>query len=1057
MKMPNLSSWALKHQQMVAYLIIVLTLAGIISYVNLGRAEDPDFTVKVMVVRTLWPGATAAEVERELTERIEKKLQETPWVDMLRSASKPGESMIFITLKDYTPKQEVPESWRQVRKKLDDMRHTLPAGVQGPFPNDEFGDVQINIFALTGDGFDLPALRRYADRLALELKRVPDVKKVELIGVQDEKIYIDIAPNRLASLGITPAQIADALQKQNAVSPSGFIETEQERIRLRVSGAFDNVQRVRDTDLLVNGQHFRLGDIAKVSRGLADPPAPRMRVAGQPAIGLGVVMDKGGNVIDLGKNLDATMKRLVAELPSGIELHVVANQPAVVKGSISLFENSLTEAILIVLAVSFISLGWRTGTVVALSIPLVLAITFFLMKVFGIDLQRISLGALVIALGLLVDDAIIAVEMMVVKMEQGWDRFKAATYAYTSTAFPMLTGTLITAAAFTPVGFSKSAASEYTISIFQVVTIALLVSWIVAVVFTPYIGYKLLDQKALIAKAQRHGEDIYDTPFYRRFRALVTWCLRNRWKVIIATVLIFMLSIFAFGKFVQKQFFPSASRLELMVDVWLPQTASLKATEHEVKRIEALLKGDTAVDYYSDYIGNGAPRFFLSLDQQLFADNFAQFVIVTKGLDEREAVKSRLEAEFTKPEYSHLRVRVVRLENGPPIGYPVQFRVMGEDVTTLRGIAEQVATLMQANPHLQNVNFDWNEKVKSVHIEINQERARQLGTSSQEVAQALQGWLNGIALTQYREADQLIDVMWRGGDCTTTATSANTTPDVGQAGVSQSGSSHKERSAGMITCIEKTRSLDALPDIDIPLAGGRHVPLAQVAKLVPAQEEGLIWRRDRLPAMTVRADMSDKMQPATISVELNAKLDELRAKLPTGYRIEMGGSIEESAKGSTAIAAVVPLMLVGVITLLMIQLQSMSRTIIVLLTAPLGLIGVALALLIFQVPFGFVANLGFIALAGMIMRNSVILVDQIRQDEAAGKPSWEAIIGSTVRRFRPITLTAAAAILAMIPLTRQVFWGPMAVSIMGGLIVATLLTCLFLPALYAAWFKVREE
>ncbi|MDD2685036.1 MAG: efflux RND transporter permease subunit [Gallionella sp.] len=1018
MKMPNLSSWALKHQQMVLYLIIVFTVAGILSYINLGRAEDPDFTVKVMVVRTLWPGATAAEVERELTERIEKKLQETPWVDMLRSASKPGESMIFITLKDYTPKQEVPESWRQVRKKLDDIRHTLPAGVQGPFPNDEFGDVQINIFALTGDGFDLPALRRYADRLALELKRVPDVKKVELIGVQDEKIYIDIPPNRLASLGITPVQVADALQKQNAVSPSGFIETEQERIRLRVSGAFDTVQRVRDTDLLVNGQHFRLGDIANVSRGLADPPAPRMRVAGQQAIGIGVVMDKGGNVIDLGKNLDATMKRLVADLPAGIELHVVANQPSVVKGSISLFENSLTEAILIVLAVSFISLGWRTGTVVALSIPLVLVITFFLMKVLGIDLQRISLGALVIALGLLVDDAIIAVEMMVVKMEQGWDRFKAATYAYTSTAFPMLTGTLITAAAFTPVGFSKSAASEYTISIFQVVTIALLVSWIVAVVFTPYIGYKLLDQKALIAKAQRHGEDIYDTPFYRRFRTLVTWCLRNRWKVIIATVLIFMLSIFAFGKFVQKQFFPSASRLELMVDVWLPQTASLKATEHEVKRIEALLKGDTAVDYYSDYIGNGAPRFFLSLDQQLFADNFAQFVIVTKGLDEREAVKSRLEAEFAKPEYSHLRVRVVRLENGPPIGYPVQFRVMGEDVTTLRGIAEQVATLMQANPHLQNVNFDWNEKVKSVHIEVNQERARQLGTSSQEVAQALQGWLNGIALTQYREADQLIDVMWRGGE---------------------------------------TRSLDALPDIDIPLAGGRHVPLAQVAKLVPAQEEGLIWRRDRLPTMTVRADMSDKMQPATISVELNAKLDELRAKLPTGYRIEMGGSIEESAKGSTAIAAVVPLMLVGVITLLMIQLQSMSRTIIVLLTAPLGLIGVALALLVFQVPFGFVANLGFIALAGMIMRNSVILVDQIRQDEAAGKPSWEAIIGSTVRRFRPITLTAAAAILAMIPLTRQVFWGPMAVSIMGGLIVATLLTCLFLPALYAAWFKVREE
>jgi multidrug efflux pump len=1020
-RFPNLSAWALTHQQMVLYLIIVLMTAGAISYFKLGRAEDPDFILKVMVVRTLWPGASAQEVERELTERIEKKLQETPWVDVVQSASKPGESLVFVILKDYTPKPEVPEAWRQVRKKLDDIRHTLPQGVQGPFPNDEFGDVQINVFALTGDGFDLAALRRHAERIALELRRVPDVKRVELIGVQDEKIYIDVTPNRLASLGVTVPQIAEALQKQNAVVPAGFVETESDRIRLRVSGAFDSVERVRDADLLVNGQHLHLGDIAKVSRGLADPPAPQMRVAGQPAIGLGVVMAKGGNVIQLGENLGQAMQKLSGELPAGIDVHVVADQPAVVKGSIRLFENSLTEAMLIVLAVSFLSLGWRTGTVVALSIPLVLAITFFMMKMIGIDLQRISLGALVIALGLLVDDAIIAVEMMVVKMEQGWDRFKAATFAYTSTAFPMLTGTLITAAAFTPVGFSKSAASEYTISIFQVVTIALLTSWIVAVVFTPYIGYRLLDPKALMAKAQKHGEDIYDTPFYLRFRALVEWCLRNRWKVIGATVLIFILSMAAFGKFVQKQFFPSASRLELMVDVWLPQGASLKATGYEVERIEQLLKGDAAVDYYSSYVGNGAPRFFLSLDQQLFADNFGQFVIVTKGLKEREELKQRLEQRFAADDYSHLRVRVVRLENGPPIGYPVQFRVMGDDLGKIREVAEQVAAQMRANEHLQNVNFNWNEKVKSVRVEVHQDKARRMGTSSQEVAQALQGWLNGVALTQYREGDQLIDVVWRGG------------------------------------ADSETRSLDRLPDLDIPLAGGRHVPLAQVAKLVPVQEEGIIWRRNRLPAMTVRADMADKQQPATVSVQLNKQFDELRAKLPYGYRIEMGGSIEESAKGETAIAAVMPLMLVGVITLLMMQLQSFSRTVMVLLTAPLGLIGVALALLVFRVPFGFVANLGFIALAGMIMRNSVILVDQIRQDEASGKTQWEAIIGATVRRFRPIVLTASAAILAMIPLTRQVFWGPMAVSIMGGLVVATLLTCLFLPALYAAWYKVREH
>lgn len=1020
MKGPNLSAWALTHQQMVLYLIIVLTAAGVVSYFNLGRAEDPDFTFKVMAVRTLWPGATALQVENELTEKIEKKLQETPWVDVLRSASKPGESMVFVMLKDYTPKQEVPEAWRQIRKKLDDIQHTLPTGVQGPFPNDEFGDVQINLFALTGDGIDLADLRRYADNIARELKRVADVKRVELIGVQDEKIYLDATPARLASFGITPEQIGAALQQQNALAPSGFVDTTSDRIWLRVTGSFDSVEKIRNTDLLVNGKHLRLGDIVKVSRGLSDPPTPMMHVGGIPAIGIGVIMDKGGNVIQLGEHLDVAMKKIKATLPAGVDVHVVADQPLVVKQSISLFQDSLAEAILIVLAVSFLSLGWRTGTVVALSIPLVLAITFFMMKVFGIDLQRISLGALVIALGLLVDDAIISVEMMVVKMEQGWDRFAAATFAYTSTAFPMLTGTLITAAAFTPVGFSKSAASEYTFSIFAVVTIALLVSWLVAVVFTPYLGYKLLDPAMLVAKAQRHGEDIYDTPFYRRFRVLLIWCLRNRWTVIAATVLLFVLSIAAFNKGVQKQFFPSSSRLELLVDIWLPQGASLKATEHETERIETLLKDDPAVANYSCYIGNSSPRFFLSLDVKLFSDNYAQCVILSKNFKVREELKLRLEHIFTsaKGGFSHIHPHVMRLENGPPVGYPVQFRVSGADIEQVRVIADQVSSLMRANPHLQDVSFDWNEKVKSVRIAVDQDKARALGTSSRDISQALQGWLNGVALTQYREDDQLIDVVWRG--------------------------------AG------NARSLDRLEELDIPLANGRHVPLVQVATLTPVLEEAVIWRRNRQPTMTVQADMADNVQPATASSQLDAQLDTLRATLPPDYHIEMGGSVEESAKGQTAIMAVMPLMLVGVITLLMMQLQSIGRTFIVLLTAPLGLIGVTAALLIFQVPFGFVANLGFIALAGMIMRNSVILVDQIRQDEEDGKTSWEAIVSSTVRRFRPITLTAAAAIMAMIPLTRQVFWGPMAVTIMGGLVVATLLTCLFLPALYAAWYKVKE-
>ena len=1027
MKQLNLSEWALKHPQMVLYLIIIFMIGGVFSFIQLGRAEDPDFTFKVMVVRTLWPGASAEQVEQQLTERIEKKLYETHWVDVLRTASRPGESLIIVILKDFTPKSEVPESWRQVRKKLDDIRHTLPPGVQGPFPNDEFGDVQIKIFALTAHddqaGYGMGDLRREADRLARELRRVPDVKKIELIGVQDEKIYIDVSPARLAAMGLVPTQVFDALQRQNAMVPAGQVETVSDRVRLRVSGPFDSVEALREATLAVGGRTFRLGDIARVTRGLVDPPQPRMRVAGREAVGLGVVMAKGGNVISLGENLSEAMTRLQQNLPAGIDVHVVADQPQIVKTSLNLFVRTLGEAILIVLAVSFLSLGWRTGTVVALSIPLVLAMTFLAMKAFGIDLQRISLGALVISLGLLVDDAIITVEMMVVKMEQGWDRFKAATFAYTSTAFPMLTGTLITAAGFTPVGFAKSGAGEYTFSIFAVVTIALLVSWIVAVVFTPYLGYKLLDPDKLRAISAKHGGDIYDSPFYRRFRDLVVWCLRHRWLVIATTAAIFALSLVAFNTGVQKQFFPAASRPELMVDIWLPQGASLKATEREVRRVEALLGKDQGIASWSSYIGNGAPRFFLSLDQQLFADNFGQMVIVTKGLSEREEVKSKLEAAFDAADgsWSHLRLRVVRLENGPPVGYPVQFRISGEDLTALREGAESISTTMRAHPNLRNVNFDWNDRVKALRVEIDQARARALGVSSQDVALTLQGWLVGATVTQFREDDQLIDVVWRaGGD------------------------------------FADPRTLTRLPDLDIVATSGRHIPLAQVARLIPVLEEGLIWRRDRLPTITVRADVVGSLQPQAASVQVDQQLATLKARLPPGFRIETGGSVEESAKGENSIKAVMPLMVVGVITLLMIQLQSISRTVMVLLTAPLGLIGVTLALLIFQVPFGFVANLGVIALMGMILRNSVILVDQIEQDEADGKSEWEAIVGSTVRRFRPITLTAAAAVLAMIPLTRQVFWGPMAVAIMGGLIVATVLTCLFLPALYAAWFRVKE-
>ncbi|MDP2794843.1 MAG: efflux RND transporter permease subunit [Sulfurisoma sp.] len=1028
MKNINLSEWALEHPSMVLYLIIVLMIGGTLSFLGLGRAEDPDFTFKVMVVRTQWPGATASEVETELTERIEKKLQETPYVDVLKSASRAGESLVFVILKDYTPKAEVPEAWRQARKKLDDIRHTLPVGVQGPFPNDDFGDVYVNIYALTGDGHDMGALRREATRIARELRALPDIKKVDLLGVQDEKIYVEVAPARLAALGIAPAQVAEALAKQNAVAPAGFVETASDRVRLRVSGAFDSVEQIRNADLAVAGRHLKLGDIAEVNRGQADPPNPRMRFQGRDAIGIAVVMGRGGDVIKLGDNLKSNIERLARDLPLGMEVATVADQPNIVRISLKLFMQSLAEALIIVLAVSFLSLGFRTGLVVALSIPLVLAMTFLLMKAFAIDLHRISLGALIIALGLLVDDAIIAVEMMVVKIEQGWDKFRAGTFAYTSTAFPMLTGTLITAAAFTPVGFAKSGAGEYTFAIFAVVTIALLTSWLVAVVFVPYIGYKLLDEKALRKYGEDHHGDVYDTPFYRRFRALLVWCLRNRWKTIAITVIAFVLGIVAFATGVQKQFFPPSNRPELLVDLWLPQGGSLKATETAVKRVEALLAADDVKDKvanHASYIGNGAPRFYLPLDQQLFNDNFGQLVIVTQGLDERELVRSRLLAAFESPDgsWTHLRARVQRLENGPPVGYPVVFRVVGENVDMLRKIAFDVATVMRANPNVQDVHLDWNEKAKSVRVAIDQDRARLLGVSSQDVAQVLQAHQVGATLTQYREGDQLIDIVWRapGG---------------------------KDADRG---------KLDRLADLPVP-AGGKWVPLAQVAKLEPVLEEGIIWRRDRLPAIQVRADLANPdVTGPTASLQIDPRLDAIRKALPPGYRVEIGGTIEESAKNENALKAVVPLMIVGVITLLMMQLQSMRRTAMALLTAPLGLIGVALALMALQKPFGFVANLGVIALLGMILRNSVILLDQIEQDEAAGKSTWEAIVGSAVRRFRPIMLTAAAAVLAMIPLSRQIFWGPMAVAIMGGLIVATALTLLFLPALYAAWYRVKEE
>ena len=1019
----NLSGWALKHRGLVLYFMLALSVTGIASYDKLGQSEDPPFTFKVMVVRTNWPGATAHEVAEQITDRIEKKLQEAPYVDVIRSYSKPGESLVMFLAKDSAPASAIPEIWYQVRKKIGDIRQTLPAGIQGPYFNDEFGDTFGNIYALTGDGFDYAQLKQYADRIRLELLRVPGVAKVEFFGEQEEKVFIEISNAKLANLGINPQAIFTVLQQENALAPSGVFDTASDKIFLRVSGDFSSIEAIREISLRANGRLIRLGDIARIHRGYADPPVSKMRFKGREAFGIGVSMSKGGDIIALGERLEAASVRIQAGLPVGIDLHQVSNQPDSVRRSIGEFARSLAEAVIIVLAVSLLSLGLRTGIVVALSIPLVLSITFLFMSLFDIGLHKISLGALIISLGLLVDDAIIAVEMMARKMEEGWDRVRAASFAYTSTAMPMLTGTLVTAAGFLPIATAASSTGEYTRSIFQVTVIALLVSWVAAVVFVPLIGFKLLPD---FSKKKGHvnpddaEKALYDTPFFRRFRALVDWCVAQRKTVIAVTVGMFALSVFAFG-FVQQQFFPDSTRLELLVDMRLPEGSSYAATETAVKKLEAILDKEQVgktIDNYVSYVGIGSPRFYLPLDQQLANTNFAQFVILARGQSEREELRSRLIRLFEE-DFPGLRASINRLENGPPVGFPVQFRVSGEDIATVRGLADQVAAVMRANSNLQNVQFDWDAPAKVVKLDIDQAKARVLGISSQELAGFLSTSLNGFSVTYFRERDKLVEVLLRGAD-------------------------------------EERARLSMLANLSVPTPSGKPVALSQIATISYGFEEGIIWRRNRLPTVTVRANVYGKIQAPAVTAQIEPRLADIHAALPPGYLLETGGAVEDSAKGGKSVAAGVPLFLVVVFTVLMVQLQSFQRVLLVVLTAPLGLIGVTIALLVFNVPFGFVAMLGTIALSGMIMRNSVILVDQIEQDIAAGSPPWIAIVDSTVRRFRPIVLTAAAAVLAMIPLTRSAFFGPMAVAIMGGLIVATALTLLFLPALYAAWFRVKR-
>ena len=1034
----NLSEWALKNKGIILYFMLLLGIVGVMSYSKLSQSEDPPFTFKVMVVQTYWPGATAQEVATLVTDRIEKELMTTGQYENIRAYSRPGESMVTFIAKDSYRSEQIPDVWYNVRKKVNDIRHQLPNGVQGPFFNDEFGDTFGNIYVLTGKDFDYAVMKEYADRLQLQLQRVKDVSKVNLVGLQDQKIWIELSNTKAVQLGVPVTAIQEAIQKQNDMAGAGFFETGTDRIQIRVSGHLHSVDDLKKMPLLVGDKTIQLGDVAEVYRGFSEPAQPRMRFMGENGIGIAVSMRKGGDIIALGKNLETEFNSLQKSLPLGMKLQKVSDQPVAVQRSIQEFLKVLAEAVIIVLLVSFFSLGFRTGLVVALSIPLVLAMTFAGMSLFDVGLHKISLGALILALGLLVDDAIIAVEMMAIKMEQGYSRLKAAGFAWQTTAFPMLTGTLITAAGFLPIATAQSGTGEYTRSIFQVVTIALIVSWIAAVLFVPYLGEKLLPdftkqnqqaawylrlwarlrkQPAPVVESHGQHHDPYQSKFYQSFRHIVEICITYRKTVIAITVGIFVLSVAMF-KLVPQQFFPPSNRAEILVDLKLEEGASLTATEQAVHKVEQFLSKQKGIDNYVAYVGTGSPRFYLPLDQQLPQASFAQFVVLASSLDDRDEIRRSLDKQI-KQLLPQVRTRVSLLENGPPVGYPLQYRVSGEDLATVRAEAQKVAKVLSEDPNTTNVHLDWGEPSKIIAIEIDQDRARQMGVSSVDLANFLNASVTGAVMNQYREKRELIEIRLRG---------------------------------------DKSERVEvaSLASLAVPTTKGTTVPLAQIAKIESRFEEGLIWHRNRLPTITVRADIRTNLQPATVVQQLADKMQALRADLPNGYLVEVGGTVEESAKGQNSVNAGMPLFLAVVMTLLMIQLRSMSRATIVLLTAPLGLIGVVAFLLLFNKPFGFVAMLGTIALSGMIMRNSLILIDQIEQDIQAGHEPWDAVIGATMRRFRPIVLTALAAVLAMIPLSRSIFFGPMAVAIMGGLIVATLLTLFFLPALYAAWFKVKK-
>ncbi|WP_052229369.1 efflux RND transporter permease subunit [Pseudomonas fluorescens] len=1006
----NLSEWALKHQSFVWYLMFVALLMGVFSYFNLGREEDPSFTIKTMVIQTKWPGATQEETLAQVTDRIEKKLEELDSLDYVKSYTRPGESTVYVYLRDTTSAKDIPEIWYQVRKKIDDIRGQFPKGIQGPGFNDEFGDVFGSVYAFTADGLTMRQLRDYVEQARAEIRNVPGLGKIEMIGQQDEVIYLNFSTRKLAALGIDQRQVVQSLQSQNAVTPAGVIEAGPERISVRTSGQFASEKDLAEVNLKLNDRFYRLADIADITRGYTDPATPEFRFDGKPAIGLAIAMQKGGNVQAFGKALHQRIDELTADLPVGVGVHTVSDQAVVVEEAVGGFTSALFEAVIIVLVVSFISLGVRAGLVVACSIPLVLAMVFVFMEYSGITMQRISLGALIIALGLLVDDAMITVEMMVTRLEMGESKEEAATFAYTSTAFPMLTGTLVTVAGFVPIGLNASSAGEYTYTLFAVIAVAMIVSWIVAVFFAPVIGVHILS-----ANVKPH--DAEPGRVGRAFNGGLLWAMRNRWWAIGITVLLFALSIFCM-RFVQNQFFPASDRPEILVDLNLPQNASIDETRKAVDKLEETLKGDPDIVRWSTYIGQGAIRFYLPLDQQLQNPYYAQLVIVSKDFEAREALSQRLRERLHK-DFVGIGSYVQALEMGPPVGRPIQYRVSGKDIDQVRKHAIDLATELDKNSHIGEIIYDWNEPGKVLRIDIAQDKARQLGLSSEDVANLMNSIVSGAPLTQVNDDIYLINVVGRA------VNSERGTPET-------------------------------LQNLQIVTPNGTSIPLLAFATVRYELEQPLVWRRDRLPTITIKASVRDEIQPTDLVKLLKPSIDAFADKLPVGYKVATGGTVEESGKAQGPIAKVLPLMLFLMATFLMIQLHSVQKMFLVASVAPLGLIGVVLALVPTGTPMGFVAILGILALIGIIIRNSVILVTQIDEFEKKGYAPWDAVVEATEHRRRPILLTAAAASMGMIPIAREVFWGPMAYAMIGGIVVATLLTLLFLPALYVAWYKIRE-